>query len=84
MRKPGKKTATATCSICGLRKLRRGRATVTLERGGSVVVIRGVPARVCPACGEYYLTPAVTDRVMKRAEQAIANGAEVGIIKYAA
>jgi YgiT-type zinc finger domain-containing protein len=84
MKKTGKKTATGNCSICGIGKLRGGRATVTLERGGSVVVIRGVPARICPACGEYYLTSAVTDKVMKRAEQSIANGAEVGIIRYAA
>ena len=84
MKKTRKKTMTGNCSICGIGKLRGGRATVTLERGGSVVVIRGVPARICPACGEYYLTPAVSDKVMQRAERAIANGGEVGIIKYAA
>jgi YgiT-type zinc finger domain-containing protein len=61
-----------------------GKTTVTLERDAGVVVIRDVPAQVCEACGEYYLTPEVTDHVLARAERALANGGEVGILRYAA
>lgn len=36
---------------------------MTLERGGSVIVIKDVPAEVCENCGEYYLSEATTEKV---------------------
>jgi YgiT-type zinc finger domain-containing protein len=58
--------------------------TVTLERDESIVILKGVPAEVCDNCGEYYLSDAVTEQVLQRAELAVNNGAEVEILRYAA
>ncbi len=55
-----------------------------LQRGETVVVIKGVPADICENCGEYYLSTAVSEKVMAKAEAAVENGAEVEILRYAA
>jgi ribosomal protein L32 len=48
------------------------------------VILKNVPAEVCQNCGEYYLSDAVTGQVLKRAETAVKNGAEVEIVRFAA
>jgi len=57
---------------------------VTLQRGETTVLIKAVPAEVCANCGEYYLSEEITDRVMAKAEEAVAHGAEVEILRFAA
>lgn len=71
------------CVICKHGKTSSGQATVTLERGGTVVVIKDVPADVCDDCGEFYLDEATTERVMKIGDEAILHHAEVEVRKYA-
>jgi YgiT-type zinc finger domain-containing protein len=61
-----------------------GDTTVTLQRGETTIILKGVPADVCENCGEYYLSEAVTARVLDRAEEAVKSGAEVEILRYAA
>jgi YgiT-type zinc finger domain-containing protein len=58
--------------------------TVTLQRGETTVILKGVPADVCANCGEYYLSDEVTRQVLERAEAAVSSGAEVEILRYAA
>lgn len=72
------------CVICKLGETKPGLATVTLEREGTVVVIKSVPAEVCQDCGEYYLDEPIAARVMKLAEEAVRRNAEVEIISFAA
>jgi len=72
------------CVICKQDEIRPGRATVTLERGITMVVIKGVPADVCENCGEYYLSEEMTDRVLAMAEEAVAHGAEIEVLRFAA
>ena len=72
------------CAICRGAALRPGKATVTLTRGATLVVIKDTPASICSDCGEYYLTEEVTARVMTQAENAVARQAEVEIVRYAA
>lgn len=69
------------CVICKNGKTRKGKATVTLERNGTVVVIKQVPAQVCQNCGEYYLDEEMAKEVLKRAEQSVMNGSEIQIFK---
>jgi hypothetical protein len=57
---------------------------VTLQRGETTVVIKAVPAEICDACGEYYLSEAITRVVMDLAEAAVERGAEVEILRFAA
>ncbi len=57
---------------------------MTLQRGETIVVTKNVPADVCENCGEYYLSEPIANTVMARAEEAVKNGAELEILRYAA
>ena len=72
------------CLICKNGKTEPGETSVTLQRGESMVIFKGVPADICDNCGEYYLSDDVTKRIMERAEAAVRNGAEVEIQRFAA
>ncbi|MBD2513615.1 type II toxin-antitoxin system MqsA family antitoxin [Nostoc sp. FACHB-973] len=72
------------CVICQHGETKPGLVTVTLERDECIVVLKKVPAEICDNCGEYYLSDAVTEHVLEKAESAINNGAELEIIRYAA
>jgi YgiT-type zinc finger domain-containing protein len=72
------------CVICKQGETRPGTATVTLERDGTTVVIKQVPAMVCDNCGEYYLGEAMTERVLAMGEQAVSQGAEIEVRRFAA
>jgi len=72
------------CVICKTGETHPGRVTVTLQRGETIVVLKGVPAEVCDNCGEYYLSESVTGTVLAKAEDAVRNGAEVEILRYVA
>jgi len=72
------------CVICKHGQTEPGLVTVTLHRGDSVVIFKGVPADVCRNCSDYYLSDAVTEAVLQRAEAAVAQGAEVEIVRYVA
>jgi YgiT-type zinc finger domain-containing protein len=57
-----------------------GKATVTFERGESIVVIKGVVASICDNCGEYYLDQETTEEVLQKANDAYKKGAEIEVI----
>ena len=72
--------------MCDLQtwRYKDGHATVTLQRGETIVIIKDVPAEICENCSEYYLSESVTEQIMNRAEQAVKSGAEVEILRFAA
>jgi len=70
-----------TCVICKNGTTKKGKVTVTLERGGSIIAIKEVPAQVCRNCGEYYLDADMTREVLKRAEQAVEKGVEIEVFR---
>lgn len=72
------------CAICRQAETRPGKATVTLERDGVTLVIKGVPAMVCPNCGEEYVDEVVTDRLLESAEEAAKTGVQIDIREYVA
>ena len=72
------------CVICKQGETQPGETTVTLQRGDTTVVVKAVPAEVCENCEEGYLAADVSARVLQRAERAVANGAEVEVVRYAA
>ena len=72
------------CVICEQGETRPGKATVTLERGGTTVVIRGVPARVCGDCGEEYVDERTTAELLQTADAAAQVGVQVDIRDYIA
>lgn len=52
---------------------------MTLKR----IVLKKVPAEICHNCGEYYLSDAVTEQVLEKAELTMNNGTELEILRYA-
>lgn len=72
------------CVICKHGETALGTTTVLLQRGETTVVIKGVPAEICDNCGEYYLSEETTRQVLALAEAAVAQGAEVEVLRFAA
>ncbi len=72
------------CVVCKAGATRPGRATVTLEREGVTLVVKGVPAQVCANCGEEYVDEETTDRLLGAAEAAAQAGVQVDVREYMA
>lgn len=72
------------CVICRHGEPRTGTTTVTLERGSVTLVFKGVPALVCPNCGEAFVEQDTAERLLLRAERAVGSGVEVEITTFAA
>jgi YgiT-type zinc finger domain-containing protein len=72
------------CVICRHGTTTAGRATITLERGRTTVVIKGVPAEVCANCEEEYVAEETTARLLRMVEEAAREGVQVDIREYIA
>jgi len=71
------------CIICKNGITREGVDTLTFEMNGHLIIIRDVPGEVCENCGHFYIDAAAAIEVQKKAKKALADGAEVEILKYA-
>jgi YgiT-type zinc finger domain-containing protein len=72
------------CVICKQGETKPGKASVTLERDGMTLVIKGVPANICGNCGEEYVNEKITKELLKAAEEAVKAGVQVDIREYIA
>jgi YgiT-type zinc finger domain-containing protein len=72
------------CVVCRQADTVPGHTTVTLERGGLTAVFKGVPAQVCPNCGEDYVDEGVTRQLLKAAEETVRNGTQVEVRQFVA
>ena len=70
------------CMICRQGETRPGETTITLERQGTTVVFKKVPARICADCGEAYLEEAVSTKLLETAEEAARSGVLVDVREY--
>lgn len=70
------------CLICKQDETCQGETTVTLERGELTLVIKRVPAKVCPNCGEAYVEEAVAAELLQTAERMARSGAQVDVRRY--
>jgi YgiT-type zinc finger domain-containing protein len=72
------------CVICKNGETQPGKTTVTLERGGTTLVVKGVPARVCDNCGEAYVDEEVTRELTQAAAEARRAGVQVDVREFVA
>ena len=72
------------CVICRSGATPPASITVSLDRGGTTVVIRSVPAEVCENCGEEYLDEATTAQLLRTADAAAQAGVQVEVRNYLA
>ena len=70
------------CVICKQAETKPGVTTVTLERDGLTLVVKRVPAHICPNCGEAYVEENVTAQLMRTAEETAHARAVVDIREY--
>jgi YgiT-type zinc finger domain-containing protein len=68
------------CALCHNGTTQPGLVTVSLEKGGTVVLIKKVPAQVCNNCGHYYLSEEMAADVLKKGNEAVSKGAELEIV----
>jgi YgiT-type zinc finger domain-containing protein len=61
-----------------------GKATVTLDKDGAILVFKGVPARVCTNCGEEYVDENITASLLRSAADAAQSGIQVEVRQYSA
>lgn len=74
-----------TCDLCGEKGVRVRRVTRTYGRGGSLLLIKGVPVIHCPACGEAYLTSRTLHAIerIKRHRRTLALKRPVAVAEFA-
>ena len=70
------------CTICKHGETVEGFTTVTLEKNGSTIVFKQVPALVCDNCGEKYIKDKVTNEILTKAQEIVSSGVEVDIRHY--
>ncbi len=72
------------CVICKHGETQPGKTTVTIERGGATLVVKGVPARICDNCGEAYVDEEISRQLPDIAKEALRAGVQVDIREFAA
>ncbi len=73
-----------TCVICKAGETRPGHTAVTLERGATTLVFKGVPADVCQNCGEAFVSAEVSRQLFRDAENAVRSGVQVDVREFLA
>lgn len=69
------------CVICKTGVTASGIKNFMLEKGNSIVIVKGVPAEICSQCGEAYFDAATTKALYTQANASLQNGAELEIIR---
>jgi YgiT-type zinc finger domain-containing protein len=72
------------CIVCKHGETEPGQITLSVDREGTVVVVRDVPADVCATCGEEYLSAEVMKALETAVEQARGAGLDVAVRNYKA
>jgi YgiT-type zinc finger domain-containing protein len=67
------------CLVCKHNRFKKGKTTLPIERGKSILLITGIPAQVCANCGEPYLDEETSQEVQELANQQLSG--EVGFKK---
>lgn len=62
------------CLICRKAETTDGLTVVIFERDEFRLSVKGVPARLCPSCGEAYLEEATADQLLSLARQSFQDG----------
>jgi YgiT-type zinc finger domain-containing protein len=70
------------CTICKYGETNDGFTTITLDKDGSTIVFKDVPAQICDNCGEKYIDSKTTQLLLEKANELIKSGIEVDIRKF--
>ena len=67
------------CVICKHGRTRPEEVTMALDRDGTTLVFRNVPAQVCENCGEQYVDEQTTAKLLDDAEKAAGAGVQLEV-----
>jgi YgiT-type zinc finger domain-containing protein len=70
------------CLICRESELVDGLISIPFERGEFRLLVRDVPALVCPNCGEALVDEEVAGRLIRQAEDLFAEGIREEVCEY--
>lgn len=70
------------CLICRQAETVDGLTSVNFERGEMKLIVNNVPARVCPSCGEAYVSEDVAMKLLHDAEEIMKTGINNAIHDY--
>lgn len=70
------------CVICKNGETKDGLTTITLEKNGTTLVFKNVPALVCDNCGEKYLADTISKELLLKAKEIARSGVEIDIRDY--
>lgn len=75
------KSSDMNCVICKSGTMNEGTVTVKLEKNGSIILIKEVPAYICDICDHYYLDETIAEEVLKRGNDGLSKGTELEVLK---
>ena len=70
------------CVICRKGESKAGKTTVTFDHTGLTMVVREVPAQICPVCGEEYVDEKAAREILAAATRMERTGTQAVILKY--
>ena len=70
------------CLVCRQAETADGLTSVNFARGEMRLIVRSVPARVCPSCGEAYVHEDIAVRLLQEAKKVFEAGIREHGIEY--
>jgi YgiT-type zinc finger domain-containing protein len=70
------------CLICRQAQIEHSFTTVKLENAEINLTVRGVPASVCPNCGDAYLDESAATRLLQIVKRSIESGEPMEFLDY--
>ena len=71
------------CLLCRQAETVDGFTSAAFERDETRLVVRQIPARVCPSCGEAYMNEDVAVALLHQLEELSAAGIMETVVKFA-
>ena len=71
------------CLLCRQAETVDGFTSATFERDETRLVVRQIPARVCPSCGEAYMDEDVAVALLRELDELTATGIMETVVQFA-
>ena len=71
------------CLVCRQAETVDGFTSATFERDETRLVVKQIPARVCPSCGEAYVDEDVAVALLRELDELTATGIMETVVKFA-
>ncbi len=72
------------CVFCKRAEPTAGTTSMTYERGEAVIVVKKIPALICPVCGEAYFDEETSSRLDVIVGEALRGGVQFELREYVA